>query len=673
MRFWRQRISAGLLVFLLSASLLTACRKTDGTTVQPSEANTVNTADIASLSKVQIPEITKEDNEQEIDTATATKIVFSDGTATVSGAGAAVSGNRVTVKTGGTYLVTGSTADGQLLVDAADTDTVKLVLQNANIQSASGAAIYVQNAGKTILNAAKDTVNRLTDAAQYSGQVNEEPDSAVYSKDDLTVNGKGTLKISGNYNDALKSNDTLTVTGAMLEVTGVDDGLVGKDFVLINGGNITVNVAGDGIKSTYDTDTAKGAIVVSGGSLQITAGADGLQAQTEIRLTDGDFTVTTGGGSTAVPAKTQSQNPMGGTARDSAAYAEETAQTSESYKGIKCGCLTEISGGTYRLDCADDAVHCNNTIVISGGALTVQSGDDGIHADTLLSVSGGTIDVQTSYEGLESTQIDIADGNISLVASDDGINAAGGNDASAQNGRFGGDPFAGSTGTLNITGGTIYVNASGDGLDSNGDIYQSGGTVTVDGPTDNGNGALDYSGAYKMTGGTLVAAGTAGMAMTISENSTVYAVTVGANIAANTAICISEENGKEVLSFVLQKPFQTAVVATPAFEKGKTYTVSSAAYSGGALSGGILSGAVFSDVTEIGSFTANSILSTVGTVGGMQGGENPQFGGENPQFGGENPQFGGENPQFGGGNPQFGGENPQFGGERPVGGLDTGA
>lgn len=660
MRFRQKQIWSVLLVLLLSASLLTACRKTDGTTMQPSETNAVNTADTASLSTVRIPEITEEDNEQEIDTTNATQIVFSDGAATVSGAGAAVSGNRVTVKTGGTYLVTGSTADGQLLVDAADTDTVKLVLQNANIQSASGAAIYVQNAGKTILNAAKDTVNRLTDAKQYSGQVNEEPDSAVYSKDDLTVNGKGTLKISGNYNDAVKSNDTLTVTGAVLEITGVDDGLVGKDFVLINGGSITVNVAGDGIKSTYDTDTAKGAIAVSGGSLQITAGADGLQAQTEIRLTDGDFTVTTGGGSAASPAKTQTQNPMGGMASDAAAYAEETAQTAESYKGIKCGYLTEISGGTYRLDCADDAVHCNNTVVISGGTLTVQSGDDGIHADTLLSVSGGTIDVQNSYEGLESTQIDITGGNISLVASDDGINAAGGKDASAQNGRFGGDPFASDTGILNIAGGTIYVNASGDGLDSNGDICQSDGAVTVDGPTDSGNGALDYNGTYNMTGGTLVAAGAAGMAMSISENSSVYAVTVGANIAANTAICVSEENGKEELSFVLQKPFQTVVIATPAFEKGKTYTVSSAAYSGGTLSDGILSGAVFSDVTEIGSFTTNSTLSTVGTVSGMQGGEKGHPGGENPQFGGEGPQPRGENPQFGG-------ERP----ERPAGGFGT--
>lgn len=643
-----KRISAGILCFALVAALLTACGKTDGTTTLPSTANEVNTADISSLSTMQIPEITDEDNEQVIDTENATQIVFSDGAASVSGAGASVSGSTVTVKTGGTYLVTGSTADGQLLVNAADSDTVKLVLQNANIQSATSAAIYVQNAGKTILNAAEGTVNTLTDAAQYSGQVSEEPDSTVYAKDDLTVNGKGTLKISGNYNDALKSNDTLIVTGATLDITSADDGVIGKDFLLINGGNITVNAVGDGIKSTYDTDTAKGAIVVSGGNFQITAGADGLQAQTEIRLTDGSFHVTTGGGSAAASVKTQTQSPMGGMYRDASDSAEATAQTEGSYKGIKCGYLIEISGGTYNLDCADDAVHCNNTIVISGGTFTVQSGDDGIHADTLLSVSDGTIEVQTAYEGLESTQIDITGGNISLVASDDGINAAGGNDASAQNGRFGGDPFAGGTGTLNITGGTVYVNASGDGLDSNGDINQSGGTVVVDGPTNSGNGALDYDGTYHMTGGTLVAAGAAGMAMTISESSSVYAVTVGTSGTANTAIRVCNENGTEVLAFVPQKSFQTVVIATPAFEKGKTYTVSSAAYSGGTLSGGMLSGAVFSDTTEIGSFTANSILSTVGSVSGMQGG-----------------MQGGGKPQSDGGKSQFGGERP----ERPAGGF----
>ncbi|MGN0571925.1 MAG: carbohydrate-binding domain-containing protein [Candidatus Fimenecus sp.] len=632
-----KRILVLVTVCAFAATLFTACGNTADGEQTENTTNAVNTADISSLSAMRIPEITAEDNEQVIDTAGATEIAFAGDTATVTGAGASAAGSTVTIKSGGTYLVTGTTADGQLVVNAPDTATVKLVLQNASLQCADSAALYVENAGKTILNARAGTVNTLTDAAVYSDQTDSAPDAAVYSKDDLTVNGAGTLRIYGNYNDALKSNDTLIITGGNLEITSVDDGVIGKDFVLINGGNLQINAEGDGIKSTYDTDTAKGAVVISGGTFRITAGADGLQARTEIRLTDGTFTVTTGGGSAAADVKSQMISPQREKQPGATTSSAGTTDT-DSYKGIKCGYLIEISGGAYTLDCADDAVHCNNTVVITGGSFSIASGDDGIHADTLLSIADGEIDVTVSYEGLESAQIDITGGNISIVASDDGINAAGGNDSSAANGRFGGDPFASGTGTLNMTGGTVYINASGDGLDSNGDINQSGGTVVIDGPTNSGNGALDYGGTYNMTGGTVVAAGAAGMAMTISDSSSVYAVTVGTNGAANTAVRVCDSDGNEVLAFVPQKAFQTVVIATKDFEKGETYIVSSASYSGGTLQSGLLTGASYGNETEIGTFTANSILSSVGQAvgmqnGGMGGGRGGAPGGQNPQGG----------------------------------------
>ncbi|MDO4154855.1 MAG: carbohydrate-binding domain-containing protein [Clostridia bacterium] len=630
-----KRIAALGLSFALCAGLFCACGKqTENTDTNSAE----NTAQIPTLSALNYPEIADEDNEQVIDTANATVIAFAGDSATVTGAGASALGSTVTVQAAGTYLVTGSTENGQLAVKAPDTATVKLVLQNVAIQNPTSAAIAVENAGKVILNLPAGSVNTVSDGNAYTDVSDGAPDSAIYSKDDLTVNGAGTLRLYGNYNDALKSNDTLIITGGNLEIASADDGIIGKDFVLISGGNLQIDAAGDGIKSTYDTDRTKGAIAVSGGTLTVTAGADGLQAQTAVQLSDGIFHITTGGGSAAAETKTQTDFPMrGGAPGNETNVADTATETTDSYKGLKCGYLLEITGGTYTLDCADDGVHSNDTVSVSGGSLTIASGDDGIHADTLLSVTDGVIQVTESYEGLEGTQIDIAGGDISVTASDDGLNAAGGNDGSAENGRFGGDPFSGSSGTLNITGGTVYINASGDGLDSNGDVNQSGGTVVIDGPTNSGNGALDYGGTYNMTGGTVVAAGAAGMAMTISDSSSVYAVTVGANGAANTAVRVCDSDGNEVLAFVPQKAFQTVVIATKDFEKGETYTVSTAAYSGGTLQGGLLTGASYGSETAIGTFTANSILSSVGQTVGMQNGG---MGGKGGAMGGQKPQGG---------------------------------
>lgn len=606
------KATAVLITLALVLGMLSACSKT-GT--QENSENTVNTADVSKIAGLTLPEITEEDNEQVISTENAAEIVFNGDTAAVHGTGASVSGSTVTVKQAGTYLVTGETEDGQLVVNAGDDDTVKLVFQNASITSGHSAAVFVQNAGKTILNAAENSVNTLTDAANYTDQVDGEPDSTVYSKDDLTINGYGAFQITGNYNDAIKSKDTLVITGSTLQISSVDDGIIGKDYILMNGGTADIDAAGDGMKSTYDTDTSKGAVAIYGGSLNITSGADGIQATTKLLITGGNMTITAGGGSTQTAAKAEAGFPMGGFADTQ----NETDSTG-SYKGLKSGYYLEITGGTFDLNCADDTVHCNNTIVISDGTFTLKSGDDGIHADTLLQIDGGTITVETSYEGLEAAQIDLNGGEMRITASDDGVNAAGGNDTSNENGPMGGDSFGKSTGTLNITGGNIWVDASGDGLDSNGNINMSGGTVLVNGPNNGADGALDYDGTFQMTGGTLAAAGAVGMAQTISSSSSVYSVSVGVSGAAGTAVRLLDSNGEELLSFAPAKSFSNVVLATPLIEQNGQYTITTAAYSGGSDTNGLLQGASYTSETTVGTFTASTVLSSVGTQQGMMDG-----------------------------------------------------
>lgn len=616
----RKRRCALILLCVLLSVVLFGCEN-------PLKNVSDTAADISALYTMQMPEITETDNTQVFDTEQATEIQLTDTAVTVTGGGASAAGTCVTVTRAGTYLVTGICTDGQLIVDAGDKDTVCLVFQNVTLESKSSAAIYVKNAGKTILNAAEGTENILSDASQYTKQTNGEPDSAVYSKDDLTINGLGTFRVTANYNDAVKSNDTLRITGSTLRVNSVDDGLCGKDFVCIRGGNISVTANGDGIKSTYDTDLKKGAVIALGGEISVTAGADGIQAQNRVQIDGGAIRIVSGGGAENAMVKAPEnfeKNPR----------AEVTNTTNVgSYKGIKCAGLVQITNGTLDVNSADDTVHSNHTVEISGGTLTLQSGDDGVHADTALTISGGTVEIMQSYEGLEAAKVSLQGGEISIVASDDGVNAAGGNDNSQQNGRMGGDPFSADESLLEITGGKLVIDASGDGLDSNGDISMTGGEVYIHGPTDGGNGALDYAGSFTVTGGTLFAAGSADMAQSISETSSVCAVAVGVTAQENTAVRLLRADGSEICSFVPKKRFSHLVIVSPEIRKGESYTVSTASFDGGENADGLLSGAAYTSETTVGIFTAETVCSTVGNAsigfggGGFRGngrGDMPQ-------------------------------------------------
>ncbi|MEZ4718404.1 MAG: carbohydrate-binding domain-containing protein [Caldilineaceae bacterium] len=383
-----------------------------------------------------------------------------------------------------------------------------------------------------------------TRTATWSCCWTDEPDAALFSDDDLTINGGGTLIVTANYNHGIVGKDDLAIdltpgSGAII-VTAVNDGIKGRDSLLVQGGALTIDAGGDGMQSNNDEDADKGVVTIAGGTIVITAAEDGIQAETRLTVSGGDLTLTTGGGSTF-------------TAADSA-------------KGLKAGVDVTITGGTIVVDAADDAVHANESITISGGVLQLASGDDGVHADATLQIDGGTITVSKSYEGLESAVIVINAGDIQVTASDDGINVAGGADGSAVNGRPGQNQFAASSDyRLTINGGAIVVNALGDGLDANGWIEMTGGVVIVNGPTANNNGALDYDGGFSITGGTLVAAGSAGMAQapdtTSTQNSLLY--TFAATQPAGTMVHIEGAAGNSLVTFTPTHDFQSVVLSSP--------------------------------------------------------------------------------------------------------------
>lgn len=548
----------------------------------------------------------------------STRIVFSGSEVSIAGSGVTASGSAVTVTKKGTYILSGSTDDGSVTVSVSDGDKVQLVLDGLDLTSKNRPAVFVSEADKVFVTLAAGSVNRISDGASYTASDGDTNlDGAIFSRCDITFNGAGELTVNGNNKHGIVTKDDLVITEGNIAVSSKNVALSGKDSVKIAGGRITLDAGSDGIRADNEEKDTKGFVYIADGNIVIKSGNDGIQAYTALMIDGGNISVISGGGSQNASVKDGKENSGWGMwGREGSRDAGETV--TESAKGLKSGSHLIISGGKLTLDTSDDAIHTNGIAEISGGEIDISSGDDGIHADSSLTVSGGNVRIGKSYEGLESSEINISGGMISVVASDDGINAAGGNDGSAF-GRPGQGMFSSSSGKLTISGGYILINASGDGVDSNGSITVSGGVTLVSGPTDNGNGALDYETAASVTGGVFVACGSTGMAMNFSsaENQGAILVQTGTQ-KAGTSVAICDPDGCAIVSFTPEKQYQCVTVSAPGIKAGGTYTV---------VTGAKVTGADENGFTENASLTGGATVSTVkmtsslyGSGSGMQGG-----------------------------------------------------
>lgn len=375
--------------------------------------------------------------------------------------------DSVTITESGTYTVSGTLSDGGIAVNVKN-GFVKLVLDNVSITNKSGPAIINYQSQEFVIELVGHSY--VADSAYYDNSYDEDIKGAIYSKDDLSFTGNGTLTVKGNYQDGIVGKDDLAFRDGSFNVTAVDDGIRGKDSVHIVDGTFSIDVDKDAIKSTNETDTGKG------------------------------------------------------------------------------------------------------FVYIEGGDITIDCGDDGIHAEKNLTISGGKIDIVRSYEGLEAPVISINDGDISIVSSDDGLNAASGTGSYDTVREFNRDAGDGSC-VISINGGSLYVNAGGDGIDSNGYVYINGGKVVVDGPTNNGNGALDSGLGYIMKGGEAIAVGSSGMAETFGNKSTVNNISLYLSTTqkAGTKIEIKTSNGETILTHTSAKSFSHIAAASSKFENGETY------------------------------------------------------------------------------------------------------
>jgi len=543
------------------------------------------------------------------DAAEEITVQFNGDSITAGSPNVVIDGSTATITAAGTYRLSGSLSDGQVIVETEDKDTVRLILDGVEITSASSAPIYISKAEKTILVLAEGSVNTITDASTYvlADPESDEPNAAIFATSDPTITGTGSLEVSGNYNDGIATKDGLILAAGSITVCALDDGIRGKDYVYVKEGGITVTAQGDGIKSDNDTDTSKGFITIDLGRIEVASGGDAISAQTNVLVAGGELILDAGGGSDTV------------------------IDENLSAKGIKGGSSVTIANGIVTIDSADDSLHSNNSITINNGVVTLSSGDDGMHADTALSINAGDVRILKSYEGIESAVITLNNGSVKINASDDGINVSGGVDGSGM--MPGGRPFGGKQGPggpppgqetfnytgeyyLYINGGLISVDAGGDGIDSNGAIEMTNGIVIVNGPTQDMNGALDYMGGFKMKGGFLVTAGSAGMAQAPDSSSSQNSLLLNLTSAqqAGTTIHIQDSSGKDILTFTPAKAYQSITYSSPYLVTGETYTV----FLGGTAEGedmdGLYESSTYSGGTEYTTFTISGTVTSIGSV-----------------------------------------------------------
>ena len=518
----RMRRVGGAIAALASVALVTACGMTSATATDAATGSTsistaVRQASVgASASDVlsanaDTSEATAvasdTDNAGTYDASAATTITASGGSAEVSGAAAGnvtVDGGTVTITGSGTYVVSG-TLDGQVVVNADKAD-VRLVLAGASITNTGGPAIDIQDAGSAVMVLAEGTTNTLADGSAYADTSEDAATAALFSSDTLTITGTGSLNVTGSYNDGISSKNGLVITGEpTITVDAVDDGVRGKDYLLVSSGSLTVSAGGDGLKSSEDNDETKGFVALGDATVNVTSGDDGVSATTDVTVDGTTLSIAAGGGQ-ANATVSEEQGPgqgapgqgapgQGAPGQDQAAGGQSDESQSESTtaspKGINAGVTYAQDTGSVTIDAADEGLQAA-FVNVNGGSLDIASGDDGINA------SNGDYTI----EGYESADSESDDGSV-----------------------------------LTISGGQVQIDyANSDGIDSNGSAHVTGGEVVVGGAAGSMDGSVDANGETTLVGvsasvpvaegDTITVTGADGTSWTLTSTVSADAVTV---------------------------------------------------------------------------------------------------------------------------------------------------
>lgn len=459
------------------------------------------------------------------ETSSAIAIVLNGNSVSTNSANVSASGSTVKITAAGTYLISGSLTNGQLIIDAKEA-VVKIILNGVSVSNSSTSPFYIKNSEKTILILADNTTNTFTDAAPYSAT--GEPNATIFSNCDFTIYGTGTLNVNGKYADGISSDDGLIIKNGTINVSAVDDAIRGKDYLIVHDGTITASgTTGNGLKSDYTADDKFGYV--------------------------------------------------------------------------------SIDKGTFTLSSSSkDGIHASKKVIINGGDFTISSNSSqGINAAASFTLNGGNVAITKSIEGIESGNITIKDGTLSIVSSDDALNAT--------NGLANKEANDGSS--LNIYGGTVYINTSrGDGIDSNGNFTITAGTVVVHGPQSQPEVGLDVNGTSTISGGIIMISGpnSGNMIETFSASSSQNSILVkfSSTKSANSIFHLEDSDGNDLLTFAPSRSYSYIIFSSPKLSKGVSYAV----YNGGSSSGENTNGYYTNGTYSSGTKLNNISLSNSGTV-----------------------------------------------------------
>ena len=535
---------------------------------------------------ITVPETDEDDN---------IIISLNGNSATCSSNKVSINKSTVTIKDEGTYIISGTLTNGMIVVDANKAKP-HIIFDGVSISNNNSCAIKIIEADKVFITLNDGVPNTLSNEGTFN---DDKIDGVIFSKQDLTFNGKGDLTITSKEGHGIVCKDDLVFTGGNYTINCASHGLDVNDSVRIDNTNLNIDAGKDGIHCENSDNPELGYIYISSGDINIEAEGDGISAYYYVQIEDGNFDITAGGGS--VNGESHSSGGFGGFMGGKPGFPGSNNNSSNestdntSMKAIKATGSILIKKGTFNINSADDAIHANDAVTIYGGNMKIETGDDGLHADNNLTINNGTIDITKCYEGLEATHIVVNGGNIKMVATDDGINAAGGVDQSGgggrDNGMFGGGGPGGhggpggmssnSNGSIKITGGTLYINSSGDGMDANGTLEISGGHTTVVGPTQGDTATLDFDVSGVISGGTFIGTGSTMMAHTFSssENQGVIAINAGPQ-SANTKITLTDSKGNIIIERTPELSFAVVILSSPDIVKGETYTITIGTISG---------------------------------------------------------------------------------------------
>ena len=518
----------------------------------------------------------------------AVKITLNKTTATVSGSGAKADGSTITITEEGVYVVSGTLEDGQIIVDASDSDKVQIVLDGVHINCETNAAIYVREADKVFITLAENSSNTLGGGNEYTQIDDNTVDGVIFSKSDLVCNGTGSLTIEADYKHGIVSKDDLVITGGTYKIAAADNGITAKDQIKILDGSFDIDAANSAVKAKNTDDTELGNIYIAGGIFTIEAEQDGFHATGSIVVDDGTITVNSGDDGFHADLDTVIHSG--------------TILVEKSYEGLE-GKRVVVNGGDITINASDDGINAANSgddgaNAINPGANAAGSGDDDSNAassnddSSAVVNSGDDSSISGTADGKEPPQMppDTENGSDMQPSQDfDPENApSGGNapqDFDPGNAPSDGDapqmmqggPGGGGNSELyiKITGGTLTVSADGDGLDSNGGLLVTGGTTIVYGPTSDGDSALDYDGSAIVTGGTLAAIGSAGMTESFDEASTQPVITYYSTEtqSADTTITLTDSDGSALFTVTPEKAYASIVLTCPEMKLDATYTL----------------------------------------------------------------------------------------------------